>query len=346
MELSDERKKRIREEEEAKLRAEREAEEQYREQVRRELEEQQHAELEQHYRESVRAELSGDLPDQETPADIPPPVPTPTPEPKPARQRRLRFPARVVAFALIAGGIACAGLSFSRGFALPFIGPPGELTLKMGSPGELEAVDEVFYSTETVSAPAKVAETTAPSRVTSAAETPKEPTPTPAPAAKPSGAKRVTLRGTNTSVEVPAGWVVESADADEVIEIRWHGSGVASGRQEIVAYLLLQSVDLRKGEDVDDFADRMMDEFDASVAPDQDIAYENEAVIKNFHGVTAYAIDIVERGFLPYRMRNFFWIKGGKAYMMSCYATAGSFEERLPAFTRMIESLRFSKEGR
>ena len=344
MDLSDERKQQIRAEEEAKLRAQRDAEEQYREQVRRELEEQQQGELEQQYRESLRAELTGTS-QQEEPAATPQPVRAAPTEPAPRKKKRSRFKARAIAIVMVAAGLACAGLSFSRGFALPFVGTPDEITLKMGSSGELDVVDEVFYTAaESPPVPKPVPKATAPAAAKPAAEeTPKKPAP--APPAK-SGAKRATLRGTNTSIEVPTGWVVESADFDDVVEIRWHGSGVASGRQEIVAYLLLQTVDLERREDLDDFADRMMDQFDASVAPDNDIAYENEAVIKNFHGVRALAIDIVERGFLPYRMRNFFWIKDGKGYMLSCYATAGSFEDRFPAFNRMIDSIRFSKEGR
>ncbi len=152
-----------------------------------------------------------------------------------------------------------------------------------------------------------------------------------------------TLRGTSVSVQAPDDWRVESSDLDDVLEIRWHGSGVESGRQEVAAYLLLQAVELRRREALEDFGERMVREFMSAKTPDQPVSLENENVIKDFHGVTALSIDVVAGGYLPYRMRNLYWISGGKGYMISCYATAGSFEDRLPAFERMLKSIRFTR---
>ena len=237
----------------------------------------------------------------------------------------------------------CAGLALGRGFSLPFIGPPGEITLKAETSGELEATDEEMFGIPAA------AETTMITETTSTSGTPTGTTPTgPASSTAATGAstsssgKRAILKGTGISIQVPSGWVVEESDFDDVLEIRWRGSGVLSGHEEVVAYLLLQKADLLSGENVGEFAERLVEEFLDSTTSDQDIALENDEVIENFHGVTVFAIDIVARGgFMPYHMRNFYWVKGGQGYMMTFYATAWTFKDREPTFNRMLESMRW-----
>ncbi len=127
--LSDERKKQIRAEEEARLKAEREAEQQYREQVRRELEQQQAGPEQQ--------TAAPPLPDEPA-VDSPPPRAA---RPEPIRRKHASRPLlpRIAAVVLIVGGLTCAGLAVSRGFALPFVGPR-EIKLEMTASGEPESL--------------------------------------------------------------------------------------------------------------------------------------------------------------------------------------------------------------
>jgi len=337
--LSDERKRQIRAEEEAKLRAEEDAEQRYREEVRKELEGQQQAEREQQYREEVRAELAG------TPA-LPPAVPAAAPAAPPAatptattptataRTRRPRWLLRgLMASVLVLAGLVGVGLAFGRGFTLPFLGPPPEITLEADSSGELEMVDEVPSGESGSSG-------TAPGG--SAADGGETGTSVVSPA----GAKRATLPGAAISIEVPPGWFVEESELADALEIRWRGSGAASRDEDVVAYVLLQEMDLEPGEEAEDFAERVTEELLFAMSSEEDVRLERDEVIANFHGVLALSIDMDVSGYLPYHTRNLYWIAGGKAYMLTCYATAGSFEERAPMFERMIDSIRLAPEGR
>lgn len=337
MGLSEERKRQIREEEEAILRAQKESEQQYREQVRRELEEQQQTQLEQQYRDDVRAELSGAKPvaGAKTADTSSPPTPEPTlPAAVKPSKRKSPFLKRAMICVFVFGGLVCIGLAFDRGFVLPFAGP-AEITLRAETSGEPELVDEIIPSesivSETTPAGAKTTGHSKPQvRAKSAPQT----------------GKRANLQGTGISIEIPTGWVHEKSDLDGVIEIRWRDSGIDSGHDETAAYVLLQKVELRRGESLENFAERLVEEFLSGTTLDEGIDFENDAVIENFHGVGALSIDIVARGYLPYRMRNYYWIKDGNGYMLSCYGAAGTFEDRAPAFNQMIKSIRLSSEGR
>lgn len=370
MELSEERKRQIREEEEARLRAERQAEDEYREQVRRELEERRQAEIEQQYREQVRAEFAGqtatpEAAAQPAPADVshesPQPAAPPAStadqplvlEPPPRKLTLAGFVKLYLAAVVVLGGLACAGMAFSRGFTLPFTGPPGEITLRADPAGDIEEADyfefdepEVRESKPTDGGKPSSAPPTARSKepVTAAAAAPRSSAAAPsAPAPTRSSTsypKRAILKGSGISVEVPEGWVAQPSDYEDMLEIGWRGTGIASGRGEAVAYFLLQKIDLRLGDSLEDFAKREMEQFEDSLAPDQRLSYENEDEIRNFHGVRALTIDVVMRGDWPYRMRNIFFIKGGKGYLITCYATAGSYADRAPTFDRMLKSIK------
>lgn len=347
VELSEERKRQIRAEVEAALRAEQEAEQQYREQVRRELQEHQQAETEKQYREQVLAELGGAPPDVSPAEETAPavsPLP-PLPPLAPARPRTPAFLARALPIILIIGGVASAGVALSKGFTPSLPGRDTGITVRVSEPADLEPVGTVLPSDAAApkAAPATVSTAAGgPERAAGSASESAKPAPAKSPVKSPStSSKRAALRGTGASVEVPTGWRVESDPSDEALEVRWRGSGVDSGRNEVVAYLLLQAPPLRRGEGLEDFAERLLEEFQSSVSPGDKVAYENDDEIADFHGVPALRIDIVQRGFMPYRMRNYYWVKGGRGYLLSCYATAGSFEERLPAFQRMIQSIRF-----
>ncbi len=395
MELSEERKKQIRAEEEAKLRAAKEAEQKYRDEVRKELEGQQEAQLEQQYREEVRAELAetSQPPSAETtptppptaepaaptqeaqppapaapeaqvpaappqvpvepvaPAEAaPPPAPAPPqaaapvaqpPPPAPAAVAPAgpsqlvlsRFLKPLIAGILVVGGLTCAGLAFTQGYVWPFTRPPAEIVLNADDSGELETVADEFSAepASRVSMPTGGGTTPSDSKLEEATD---------------SGTKRASLPGTGISIEVPSGWVVEPNDFEDLLEIRWRDSGVESGREEVVAYVLLQKMELREGETLDDFAKRLVEEFKASTTPDDRIKYERDEEIANFHGVRALTVDVVSSGYLPYRMRDIFWVKDGSGYELTCYATAGTFEDREPTFKRMLESMRLSGEAR
>jgi hypothetical protein len=350
--LSDERKRQIRAEEEAKLRAEQEAEERYREQVRKDLEAQQQAEREQRHREEVRAEPAG------TPA--PPPVAPAAPQtpavpaapaapqtpaapaapatpaapaapatPAATRRRGPRWLLRgFVASVLVLSGLVGVGLALGRGFTLPFLGPPPEIVLEAETLGELEVVDDL------PSGESGSSDTAPGGYATDGGETGTSDV-------SPAGARRATLPGSTVSIEVPPDWFVESGGIDDVLEIRWRGTGVASGHEEVVAYVLLQKEGLGPGEPLEEWAERMVEQVEAAATPEDRIRYEREAEIADFHGVQALSIDIITRGFLPSHTRNYYWALGGDGYMLTCYATAGTFEERAPAFNRMIDSIRF-----
>ena len=331
--LSDERKRQIRAEEEAKLRAEQDAEQRYREEVRKELEAQQQAEREQQFREQVRAELAG--------APAPPPAapePTAVPAaPKPTAATRTRRPRWLLrgamASVLVLGGLVGVGLAFGRGFTLPFLGPPPEITLEADSSGELEMVDEVPSGEPGISG-------TAPGR--SAADGGETGTRVVSPA----GARRATLPGTAITMEVPPGWFIEESELEDALEIRWRGPGAASRDEEVAAYVLLQEMDLEPGEGLEDYAERVTEEMLFATSSEEEVRLERDEVIANFHGVPALSIDMNVSGYLPYHTRNLYWVVGGTGYMLTCYATAGSFEERVPMFQRMIDSIRLSPEGR
>jgi hypothetical protein len=322
VDLSDERKRQIRAEEEAKLRAEEDAEQRYREEVRKELEGQQQAEREQQFRAEVRAELAG----KPAPSPVAPAAAKTTAA---ARTRRPRSLLRgAMASVLVLGGLVGVGLAFGRGFTLPFMGPPPEITLQADSSGELEIVDEA-PSGESGSPGTAPGGHAAAGGGTGTAIAP------------PAGARRATLPGTAISIEVPPGWFVEESELADTLEIRWRGSGVASGHEEVVAYLLIQRADLGPSEDLEEWAERMVEQVIDAASPEERIEFDREEVIASFHGVPALSIDIITRGFLPYHMRNYYWALGGDGYILTCYATAGSFEERAPTFERMIDSIRF-----
>lgn len=334
--LSDERRRQIRAEEEAKLRAEQDAEQRYREEVRKELEAQQSAGREQQYREEVRAELTGPAapppvaPAPPPVAPAPPPVaPAPVKARAAARRRGPRWLLRgFMASVLVLGGLIGVGLAFGRGFTLPFTGPPPEIVLEAETSGELEIVDDMLSGESSSSG-------TAPGG--SAADGGETGTSV----APPAGARRATLPGTAISIEVPPGWFVEEGDLDDALEIRWRGSEVASGHEEVVAYVLLQQEALGPGEPLEEWATRMVEQVEAAAVPEDRIRYEGEREIPDFHGVQALSIDIITRGFLPHHMRNYYWALGGDGYILTCYATAGTLDERAPAFNRMIDSIRF-----
>jgi hypothetical protein len=343
-ELSEERRRQIRAEEEARFRAEQEAEERYREDVRKELETQQQAESEERYRERVRAELG------ETAAPKPTPRPTPqatvdappkTPAAPVARRRPSRL-GRLMAGVLLLGGLASVGLAVERGFSVPFLGPPAEITLMAEDSGELVAVDELPSSESAL--PTEPG-TRTPTPISSASSRPATPPVTPTPS--PSGSvRRATLAGTGISIEVPPGWFVEEGDFDDVLEIRWGGAGVASGREEDVAYVLIQQSDLRPGEPMEEWAERMVEQVVEAEASEDDVRFERDEVIPDFHGVPALSIDIITPGYMPHHTRNYYWVQGGRGYILTCYATTGSFEERVPTFDRIVNSMRLSPEGR
>lgn len=318
MELSEERKKQIRAEEEARLRAEQEAEQRYREQIRKELEGQQPLKIDRRSSDKTPAE-----PDAPPIPDVP-------------RRHRLPLLRRAIAGALVLVGLACVGLAFSQGFALPFMGPPGQITLKAAAAGELEAVGEAAPGEPYDTSPTSHSST--PRAKDSGATTPAR--------SSISALRRASLQGTGVSIEVPAGWVVEAGDHPDVLEIRWRGSGVVSGHDETAAYVLLQREDLQSGETLEGFAERLIEQFASSTTTEDRVRIENDRVIPNFHGVKALSIDIISNGYLPCRMRNLYWVKDGRGYFLTCYGSAGTFEDRLPAFNRMLDSIRLSSEGR
>lgn len=344
-ELSEERKRQIREEEEAKFRAEQEAELRYRDEVRKQLEREQQEESEQRYREEVRAELGGaPAPAAGAEAQGETKAPSPRvdgwPEKRAARQTR-RWPSRLgrlTAGVLLLGGLASVGVAVERGFSVPFLGPPAEIVLAADDSGELVALEESPSGEDGV--PSGSGTRTAPpvssgsARPATAAATPSSST---------SGSvRRAVLAGTGISIEVPPGWFVEEGDFDEVLEIRWGGSG----RGDDVAYVLLQQSDLRPGEPMEEWAERMVEEVVEAEGSEDEARFERDKVIPDFHGVQALSIDIITPGYMPHHTRNYYWVLRGQGYVLTCYADTGSFEERVPTFDRMVGSIRFSPEGR
>ena len=113
-----------------------------------------------------------------------------------------------------------------------------------------------------------------------------------------------------------------------------------------MAYVLLQKEALGPGEPLEEWAERMVEKVAEAASPEERIRFERDEVIPDFHGVPALSMDIITRGFLPYHMRNYYWALGGDGYILTCYATAGTFGERSPAFNHMVNSIRFSRERR
>lgn len=141
---------------------------------------------------------------------------------------------------------------------------------------------------------------------------------------------------------MPPGWYVEEGDFDEVLEIRWGGVGGGDD----VAYVLLQQSDLRPGEPMEEWAERMVEQVVEAEGAEDRARFERDEVIPNFHGVPALAIDIITPGFMPHHTRNYYWVQGGKGHILTCYATIESFEDRVPSFERLVESVRLPPEGR
>ena len=363
MSLSEERKRQIREEETAAFHAEQEAEARYREQIRQELLAQQQQETESAYREQVRTELH-EAPTPAMPHPVSPPAEsappssppvlashTSTPSPRP-RSHAVLWLAGLLVFT----GVACMGMAFMSGFTVPVIGAPREIEFTSDPAGAPEPMDEdavVLPATAAAprrakSSPSSTAGTRKPGAITSTGRgsrpAPIPPVPNTLPIS--AGARRAILPGTDISIEVPSDWVVEESEYDDILDITWRGSGMTPGREGEVAYLLLQRLPLQRGETTEQFAERLLEEFDKSTTLEQEIRYENDDEIADFHGVPAVAVDVIARGEYPYRMRNIYWTAGGAGYLLTCYATAGNYAERLPAFTRMLNSLRLKREGR
>ena len=230
------------------------------------------------------------------------------------------------------------GLAVQKGFSVPFVGPPAEITLTAEDSGELVAVDD--FSSGEAAGPAESG-TPTPTPISSGSGRRATPPVTPTRSPSPS-AGRATLAGTGISIEVPPDWFVEEGDFDEVLEIRWRGTG----SKEDVAYVLLQQSDLRPGEPMEEWAERMVEQVVEAEGEEDRVRFERDEVISNFQGVPALAIDIITPGFMPHHTRNYYWVQGGKGYILTCYATTGSFEERVPTFDRMVSSMRLPSEGR
>lgn len=242
------------------------------------------------------------------------------------------------------------------GFTLLVLGAPREIEFTSDPAGAPEPMDEeAVFLPAAAAAPRRAKPPPAPSTRTRkpptgalidhasrAAAAPPAAISRPAPTDE----RRVFLAGTGVSLEVPSDWVVEESEYDDILDVTWRGSGMTPGREGEVAYLLLQRLPLQRGETTEQFAERLLEEFDKSTTPEQEIRYENDDEIADFHGVPAVAVDVIARGEYPYRMRNIYWTAGGAGYLLTCYATAGNYAERLPAFTRMLNSLRLKREGR
>jgi hypothetical protein len=330
--LSEERKRQIRAEEEAKFRAQQEAEQQYREQVREELAAQQQAELERQFREEVRAALTT----APTASAAAPPVATPpSPAPRPApRASRLR---RLLAGVFVLGGLGCMVLALGRGFTLPFTGPPAEITLKADTSGTPVVVGRISATAAT--SPTLKTLRRHPSRAVGSPQT-HHTAKSPAPAAN-----RVTLPGSAISLEVPAGWFTNNGDLKNVLEVRWRNPHSGPGSDSDVAYVMLRREDLYPGETVEAFAERQTQAARSSAAPDQGLTVEQQAVILNFQGTRAVVVVLSWGGYWPSREEDYYWILSGQGYVLTCSTSTSTYAEHAADIDRIVRSLRLSRAG-
>ncbi|WKZ79145.1 MAG: hypothetical protein QY327_07320 [Fimbriimonadaceae bacterium] len=295
--LTEDRKRQIREEEEARFRARLQEEQAYREHVRRELEAQQAEEHEAAFREQVRRELeSGGAqqappPRPQEPARAPGfdvgPSPSSAPSPRSTARKPRKSSRKTVGALMVVGAVASIAAAVVMGFKVPFLSPKteSEFTIEAGEgagpsapvaatndlldPADFEGLPGSVPKIDLAAKPPASSASSAPAKsaASASAEKPRESTGT---TAKSSPPPKSRPSATSGSTAAPSGRSILGGQASLPLTSEWDVKTDSSRQFDAVWvdpgghewFLGCRFVDLRSGEGLEQFAARMMEDVD------------------------------------------------------------------------------------
>lgn len=325
--LSEERRRQIREEEQAKFQLALE-EERFREQVRRELS----------ASTGVASEAPNSIASRPTPGFDLPSVPAPYPPSRARRApRRRRWP-----IAFIVAGFGLVAYAWYGGFrpALPWA--RSEVTVEgtaSGTPirmsgtrtATLPQAEKLFAALDALKAGAKSSskKRNADSPGKRAAEVP-----SPKPSTKPSSGKLVTFHG--ITLRVPNGWRI--TQSDELVEAK------LIVRDSVVAWVALL-LDETPGMSLDSVAAELASEFVGEAGSVSGARLIGQRTVR-VDGVSAIRFDSVQNG--PdgeERSWSVVFLRGDSAFLLQMSSSRGQFGRYSSTFESILKSLRIATGG-